>query len=170
MEKMDSALLQVLQEIEAKPFQQILPQVNQLKSLLEKDKYSVDAQNADGDTLLHIVVKSGNLRGHNTIQYKTEQEGGATPENVFDIAYLTGHFNPNPFIKNNQGMTPGMLAAHLKLTSAWQFLSSYERSYEAKCQAKIFDAIYEDQIRMQDTNLRILWSNTRKLRGQYTRE
>lgn len=165
MEKMDSALLQVLQEIEKKPFQQILPQVNQLKSLLEKDKYSVDAQNADGDTLLHIVVKSGNLRGHNTIQ-----EGNLNPENMFDIAYLTGRFNPNPFIKNNQGMTPSMLAAHLKLTSAWQFLSSYERSYEAKCQAAIFDAIYEDQIRMQDTNLGILWSNILKLRGQYTRE
>ena len=165
MEKMDSALLQVLQEIETKSFQQILPQVNQLKSLLEKDKYSVDAQNAVGDTLLHIVVKSGNLRGHNTIQ-----EGNLNPENMFDIAYLTGRFDPNPFIKNNQGMTPSMLAAHLKLTSAWQFLSSYERSYEAKCQAAIFDAIYEDQIRMQDTNLGILWSNTRKLRGQHTRE
>ena len=165
MAKMTNEILNVLQEIEIEPFQQILPQVNKLKYLLEKEVCDVNAQNSDGDTLLHIAVKSGNLRGHNTIQ-----EGNLNPENMFDLAYLTGRFNPNPFIKNNQGMTPSMLAAHLKLTSAWQFLSSYERSYEAKCQAAIFDAIYEDQIRMQDTNLRILWSNTRKLRGQHTRE
>lgn len=163
MEKMDSALLQVLQEIETKSFQQILPQVNQLKSLLEKDKYSVDAQNADGDTLLHIVVKSGNLRGHNTIQ-----EGNLNPENMFDIAYLTGRFNPNPFIKNNQGMTPSMLAAHLKLTSAWQFLSSYERSYEVKCQAEILRELYYKGTGCFD--YQNLISNILKLRGQYTRE
>ena len=137
MKKMNDIMKGILKEIETKPFQQILPQVNKLKYLLKDGKCDVDGQNSDGDTLLHIAVKSGNLRGHNTAQYKTEQEGGATPENVFDIAYLTAHFTPNPFIKNNQGMTPSMLAAHLKLTSAWQFLSSYEHSYEAKCQAKI---------------------------------
>lgn len=164
MTKMTNEMLDVLQEIETKPFQQILPQINKVKSLLENNKCDVNDQNSDGDTLLHIAVKSGNLRGHNTIQ-----EGELKPENMFDIAYLTGRFNPNPFIKNNQGMTPGMLAAHLKLTSAWQFLSSYERSYEAKCQAAILKSIYEDQIRMQDTNLYILWSNINKLRGQHTR-
>ncbi len=164
---MNSILLGVLNEIETLPFQQILPQVNQLKSLLETDKYNVDAQNTDGDTILHIVVKSGNLRGHNTVQYKTEQEGGPTPENVFDIAYLTGHFNPNPFIKNNQGMTPSMLAAHLKLTSAWQFLSSYERAYEAKCQAEILGELYYKGVGRLD--FQNLVSNIRKLCGQHTR-
>ena len=170
MTKMTDEMLDVLHEIETKPFQHILPQVNKLKHLLEKGICDVNAKNSDGNTLLHIAVKSGNLRGHNTVQYKTEQEGGPTPENVFDIAYLTAHFEPNPFIKNNQGMTPGMLAAHLKLTSAWQFLSSYERVYEAKCQAMILNAIYEDQIRMQDTNLYVLWDNIKRLRGQHTRD
>ena len=164
MTKMTDEMLDVLHEIETKPFQHILPQVNKLKHLLEKGICDVNDQNSDGNTLLHIAVKSGNLRGYNTIQ-----EGNLKLENMVDIAYLTAHFEPNPFIKNNQGMTPGMLAAHLKLTSSWQFLSSYERSYEAKCQAAILKSIYEDQIRMQDTNLYILWSNIKKLRGQHTR-
>ena len=168
MTQMNSILSDVLNEIEKLPFQQILPQINKLKSLLEKDKYNVNAQNMDGDTLLHIAVKSGNLRGHNTVQYKTEQEGGPTPENVFDIAYLTGRFNPNPFIKNNQGMTPSMLAAHLKLTSAWQFLSSYERAYEVKCQAEILRELYYKGTGCFD--YQNLISNILKLRGQYTRE
>lgn len=170
MKRMDKEIETVLNDIEKLPFTQITPQVNRLKSLLESDKNNVNAQNVDGDTLLHFVVKSGNLRGHNTAQYKTQQEGGATPENVFDIAYLTAHFEPNPFIKNNQGMTPSMLAAHLKLTSAWQFLSSYERSYAVACQARIFNVIYEDQVRTQNTNLYILWHNVKKLRGQHTRD
>lgn len=126
----------ILKEIETKPFQQILPQVNKLKYLLKGGKCDVDGQNSDGDTLLHIVVKSGNLRGHNTIQ-----EGEMKPENMFDIAYLTGSFNPNPFIKNKKGMTPSMLAAHLKLTSVWQFLTSYEHVYKAKYQEKILEKI-----------------------------
>ena len=123
MTKMADEMLDVLREIETKPFQHILPQVNKLKHLLEKGICDVNAKNSDGNTLLHIAVKSGNLRGHNTIQ-----EGNLNPENMFDIAYLTGRFNPNPFIKNNQGMTPGMLAAHLKLTSAWQFFVHFSQA------------------------------------------
>lgn len=134
MARMNDEIEQVLTEIKQKPFQQILPQVNKLKQLLKS--HDVNGQDANGDTLLHIVVKSDHFRGHNTIQ-----EGNEKPENVFDLAYLTNHFSPNPFVRNNQGMTPAMLASHLKLTSSWQFLNSYERSYIVRSPSRVIEKI-----------------------------
>ena len=120
MGKMNIRIEQALKEIETLPFQKILPQVNKIKELLSKG-CDVDGQDANGDTLLHIAVKSGQLRGHNTIEAGDNQN--PRPENVLDVAYLL-RFNPNPLIENKQGLTPSMLAAQKKLTAEWQFLSS----------------------------------------------
>ena len=139
MGKMNIKIERALREIEKLPFQQILPQVNLIKEQLAKN-CDVDGQNANGDTLLHIAVKSGQLRGFNTIEAGDNQN--PRPENVFDLAYLVKNFNPNPLIENNQGMTPSMLAAHLKLTSEWQFLSSYEQKYMARETSKALNALY----------------------------
>ena len=138
MGKMNIRIEKVLKEIEELPFQKILPQVNKIKELLGKG-CDVDGQDANGDTLLHIAVKSGQLRGHNTIESGDNQN--PRPENVFDVAYLL-QFNPNPLIENKQGLTPSMLAAQKKLTTEWQFLSSYEQKYIAKETANVLTGLY----------------------------
>ena len=138
MGKMNIRIEQALKEIETVPFQKILPQVNKIKELLLKG-CDVDGQDANGDTLLHIAVKSGQLRGHNTIESGDNQN--PRPENVLDVAYLL-RFNPNPLIENKQGLTPSMLAAQKKLTAEWQFLSSYEQKYIAKETANVLTGLY----------------------------
>ena len=138
MGKMNIRIEKALKEIEELPFQRILPQVNKIKELLEKG-CDVDGQDANGDTLLHIAVKSAQLRGHNTIESGDNQN--PRPENVLDVAYLL-RFNPNPLIENKQGLTPSMLATQKKLTAEWQFLSSYEQKYIAKETANVLTGLY----------------------------
>ena len=138
MGKMNIRIEKALKEIEELPFQKILPQVTKIKELLGKG-CDVDGQDANGDTLLHIAVKSGQLRGHNTIE--SGDNVNPRPENVLDVAYLL-RFNPNPLIENKQGLTPSMLAAQKKLTAEWQFLSSYEQKYIAKETAKVLTGLY----------------------------
>ncbi len=138
MGRMNLQIETALKQIESMPFQNILPQVNKIKELLARG-CDVDGQDANGDTLLHILVKSGQFRGHNTIEAGDNKK--PRPENVFDISYLL-KYNPNPLIENKQGLTPAMLAAHLKLTTEWQFLSSYEQKYVAKETANVLSSLY----------------------------
>ncbi len=106
--------------------------------MLEKG-CDVNGQDANGDTLLHILVKSGQFRGHNTIEAGDNQN--PRPQNVLDSAYLL-KYRPNPLIENNQGLTPAMLAAQLKQTAEWQFLSSYEQKYIARETARLLRSFY----------------------------
>ena len=135
---MDFQLAKTLKEIENTPFQHILPQVNKIKALLQNG-CNVNGQNENGDTLLHILVKSGQFRGHNTIEAGDNQN--PRPENVLDLAYLM-QYHPNPLIENKQGLTPAMLAAQLKQTSEWQFLTAYEQKYTAQETAQVLSAFY----------------------------
>ena len=136
MGKMNIKIEKALKEIENLPFQKIAPHFLQIKDLLSFG-CDVNGQTVNGDTLLHIAVRSDQLRGHNTIA-----EGNMQPDNMLDVAYLISRYTPNPFITNNQGMTPAMLAAHLKLTSVWQFLTSYEHAYEVQRQTAYVRHLY----------------------------
>ncbi len=138
MGKMNIVIEKALKEINALPFQKILPQVDKIKEMLEKG-CDVNGQDANGDTLLHLVVKSGQFRGHNTIE--SGDNVNPRPQNVLDIAYLL-KYHPNPLIENNQGLTPAMLAAQLKQTAEWQFLSSYEQKYIAEETANVLTGLY----------------------------
>lgn len=138
MGKMNIVIERALKEINALPFQEILPQVNKIKEMLEKG-CDVNGQDANGDTLLHILVKSGQFRGHNTIEAGDNQN--PRPQNVLDSAYLL-KYRPNPLIENNQGLTPAMLAAQLKQTAEWQFLSSYEQKYITEETARVLTGLY----------------------------
>ncbi|MBQ9090476.1 MAG: ankyrin repeat domain-containing protein [Alphaproteobacteria bacterium] len=136
MGKINIRIEKALKEIESLPFQQIGQQVAFIKDLLQSG-CDINGQDANGDTLLHIAVRSDQLRGHNTIA-----EGNMQQDDMLDVAFLS-RLNPNPFIQNKQGMTPAMLAAHLKLTSVWQFLTSYEHLYETNRQTALAKYLYQ---------------------------
>ncbi len=88
------------------------------------ENININAQDDRGDTLLHKLVK-------------TEYVPYALPS-------ILSH-NPNPFIENNDAMTPRMLAVWRGATSQAAFLAAYEASYAEKqrrfqveCQADMF--------------------------------
>lgn len=88
------------------------------------ENVNINAQDARGDTLLHKLVK-------------TEYVPCALPSIL--------KRNPNPFIENNDAMTPRMLAVWRGATSQDAFLAAYEASYAEKqrrfqveCQADMF--------------------------------
>jgi len=75
------------------------------------ENLNINAQDARGDTLLHKLVK-------------TEFVPQALPHIL--------KRNPNPFVENNDGMTPRMLAVWCGATSQAAFLAAYEASYTEK--------------------------------------
>ena len=122
-------MAKIVNEMYQLPFNKIQPSIQSIRRLLSEG-HDIDAQNEKGDTLLHVALNCFNLRGANTIQAGLPNER----DNVLDILYLTTQHRPNPFIKNNDNMTPSMVAAQLRLTNEWQLLSSYEQSYQAEKQ------------------------------------
>ena len=75
------------------------------------ENININAQDDRGDTLLHKLVK-------------TEYVPCALPSIL--------KRNPNPFIENNDAMTPRMLAVWRGATSQAAFLAAYEASYAEK--------------------------------------
>ena len=118
-------------------YTQLTEPVLEIKKLIEEKGCDVDGQNKDGDTLLHIVLKNGKIRTHNTVC-----DGQLRFSDVLDANYLVTKHHPNPFIKNKDGLTPSMLAAKLKLTAEWQFLSSYEQAYTAEHTGRVLHGLY----------------------------
>lgn len=129
MNKMKPEMAKIINEMYQLPFNKIQPSIQAIKKLLNEG-HDVDAQNEKGDTLLHVALNCFALRGGNTIQAGLPNER----ETVLDVLYLTTKHHPNPFIKNNDNLTPSMLAAQTRLTNEWQMLSSYERAYQAEKQ------------------------------------
>lgn len=129
MNKMKPEMAKIVNEMYQLPFNKIQESIQSVRRLL-KEGHDINAQNEKGDTLLHVVLNCFPLRGGNTIQAGLPNER----ENVLDVLYLTTQYHPNPFIKNNDNMTPSMVAAQLRHTNEWQLLSSYEQSYQAEKQ------------------------------------
>ncbi len=103
---------------------------------LKKDPTLVDAQDKYGNTLLHYIAKFPTR-----IKIRTESiyYKGQHVITDFDLKTILP-FNPNPFIKNNNGFTPRMDAEenpHLQLARQ---LSAYESSYQAACLASAIEA------------------------------
>lgn len=75
------------------------------------EKLDINAQDKCGDTLLHKLAKT-----------------------AFVPIYLGNILkrNPNPFVENNDGMTPRMLAVWASNPEQASFLAAYEVSYKEK--------------------------------------
>ncbi len=86
------------------------------------NKRDINAQDEYGNTRLHLIVKNK--------RFLTQAE----IENI-----LRQH--PNPFIKNNNGMTPRLLAELLGYTSHASTLAAYESSYKEDLDRKRFELI-----------------------------
>lgn len=143
---------------------QIEPQVEKIKEMLAKG-CDVDGKDKNGNTLLHLVAVNGNIRMYNTVQ-----EGEYNmPAKKFDAEYLIQNFSPNPLIKNNEGLTPAMLAAKHKQTSLWQMLSSYEQSFVATQIGSIMKEIMPHQNMHHSSKKRVLQATLRLLPNQRQR-
>lgn len=109
---------------------------SKVAKLLKMHSELVNSQDGDGDTLLHLLILPIQIKG---LQLKDV------------LAY-----NPNPFIKNNDGFTPRMCAIqykHHEITKIAYFhpaqtkyyadmLSAYESTYQAKETAKTLSALF----------------------------
>ena len=103
---------------------------------LKKDPTLVDAQDKYGNTLLHYIAKFPTR-----IKIRTESiyYKGQHILSDFDLKTILP-FNPNPFIKNNNGFTPRMDAEENPNLQLARQLSAYESSYQAACLASAIEA------------------------------
>lgn len=103
---------------------------------LKKDPTLVDAQDKYGNTLLHYIAKFPTrikIRKKSTY-YETQHV-----ITDFDLKTILP-FNPNPFVKNNNGFTPRMEAEETPNSQFARQLAAYESSYQAACLASAIEA------------------------------
>ena len=103
---------------------------------LKKDPTLVDAQDKYGNTLLHYIAKFPTrikIRKKSTY-YETQHV-----ITDFDLKAILP-FNPNPFVKNNNGFTPRMETEENPNSQLARQLSAYESSYQADCLASAIEA------------------------------
>lgn len=125
----------MLKKEEEKMFEAVQKKDNDYFKQLPEN-VNINTQDVRGDTLLHKLVKTGFVPSALPCILKR---------------------NPNPFIENNDGMTPRMLAVWRGATSQAAFLAAYEASYtekqrrfQVKCQAEVFEAL-SDMIHCNNT-------------------
>ena len=103
---------------------------------LKNDPTLIDAQDKYGNTLLHYIAKFPTrikIRKKSTY-YETQHV-----ITDFDLKAILP-FNPNPFVKNNNGFTPRMEAEETPNSQLARQLSAYESSYQADCLASAIEA------------------------------
>ena len=102
---------------------------------LKKDPTLVDAQDKYGNTLLHYIAKF-------PTRIKIRKKSMYHKNEIitdFDLKTILP-FNPNPFIKNNNGFTPRMDAEENQNSQLARQLAAYESSYQAACLASAIEA------------------------------
>ena len=102
---------------------------------LKKDPTLIDAQDKYGNTLLHYIAKF-------PTRIKIRKKSMYHKNEIitdFDLKTILP-FNPNPFIKNNNGFTPRMEAEENQNSQFARQLSAYESSYQADCLASAIEA------------------------------
>ncbi|MBQ8251154.1 MAG: hypothetical protein IJY92_04495 [Alphaproteobacteria bacterium] len=103
---------------------------------LKKDPTLVDAQDKYGNTLLHYIAK---FPTRIKIRKKSTYYENQHIITDFDLKAILP-FNPNPFVKNNNGFTPRMEAEENPNSQLARQLSAYESSYQADCLASAIEA------------------------------
>jgi hypothetical protein len=103
---------------------------------LKKDPTLVDAQDKYGNTLLHYIAK---FPTRIKIRTKSIYYIGEYILSDFDLKTIMP-FNPNPFVKNNNGFTPRMEAEENPNSQFARQLAAYESSYQAACLASAIEA------------------------------
>ena len=102
---------------------------------LKKDPTLIDAQDKYGNTLLHYIAKFPTR-----IKIRTESIYHKNKIITdFDLKAILP-FNPNPFVKNNNGFTPRMEAEENPNSQLARQLAAYESSYQADCLASAIEA------------------------------
>ena len=137
-----NALLKAaLKEFDDKPYTECETAVSNIKTAL-KNGADVNLQDKNGNTLLHIVAGSKKIKTYNAYIHMTlETHAKFKEEYTLDLPLLIGQYNPNPFIKNNQGLTASFVAAMNDLKKESQMVIAYESAYKAKAHSEAFKAM-----------------------------
>ena len=123
------------------PFEDITPYVLKIKMMLENGE-DVNIQTKSGKTLLHAVLSSKMIAYNEWAKkyYDSDPKKFADFEPL-DIKYLTTKFRPNPFARDNNGLTPSMKALEKGLKNEFRWLLSYENAYQSEKQAQALEAL-----------------------------
>ncbi len=100
----------------------LLPEI---KELLAQGA-DVNHKDLYGNTLLHLVASHTVFSNLSQEQSRQNQY-----ENVLDVPTIISWFKPNPFVKDNTGLTASFLAAYYGNTKEHAMLLSYENAYSA---------------------------------------
>ena len=121
--------------------EEICAHVLKIKIMIEGGT-DINIQTKSRKTLLHAVLSKGMLQYNK----KAKELYEANPiENKdfqpFDIKYLTTKFRPNPFIRDNEGLTPSMKALDKGLKDEFHWLLAYEHAYQAEKHSQALEAL-----------------------------
>lgn len=105
--------------------------IGNIKSLLARGA-DVNTQSKTGKTLLHLFVAKQLVAYQDHLNHppKFIRPSYQDIEKTSLISFIATR-QPNPFIKDNDGCTPSLLAAQNGETKSHQILVSYENSYQA---------------------------------------
>ena len=128
-------------KIKETPFEDITPYVLKIKMMLENGE-DVNMQTKSGKTLLHAVLSSKMVAYNNWAKkiYENDPKKSADFEPL-DVKYLTTKFRPNPFVRDDKGMTPSMKALEKGLKNEFRWLLSYENAYQAEKHSQALEAL-----------------------------
>ena len=117
--------------------------IGNIKSLLARGA-DVNTQSKTGKTLLHLFVAKQLVAYQDHLNHppKFIRPAYQDIEKASLISFIATR-HPNPFIKDNDGCTPSLLAAQNGETKSHQILVSYENSYQASCIAEAISSLSE---------------------------
>ena len=128
-------------KLKSASFEEICAHVVKVKMFL-RNGFDVDYKTSGDKTLLHIVLSKGMMHYNKKALEKFNENPTLNVDFApLDIKYLTTKYRPNPFIRDEQGLTPSMKALDKGLKNEFHWLISYENAYQSENQAKALQAL-----------------------------
>ena len=153
-----------LEKINSNPYTQIAQNIHNIKQLLYKGA-DINSKDSNGDTLLHIIVSSKELKTYNAyIAHNLQVNPSEKTKYLLDLSTVLSDNLPNPFIKNKDGMTALDIAIKKQLKNEIKTLTAYENAYVSFFNEK------QTYINQTESSLKFITSHTFINKKQHGRE
>lgn len=130
-EELTSLLQKEIKKIYFYPYTKLSPTILKIKTLLSKGA-DINSQDEKGNTLLHHIVASNQLKAYNAyIKENLPVNPLEKTKHLLDLSTVLSSYLPNPFIQNKTQETAFDLATKKNSKRERQTLSTYENAYSS---------------------------------------